>query len=220
MPAVLLEPVTHSAMSKQVRLLWRLELAALPSAVVWARKHTADAFTAWGYGAVVTVADQIVAELVSNAIQLIAPMQRPKPERCPSCLRPFDSPRYGDLDKVERITVTLVATDEALFIEVGDPDPRPPIVSELDLLDEDGRSLRLVAQLAKAWSFYHPREGGKVVWCELAMPAPDLPQRQRWIAQGRKAAPVMEDLPTLRRVRDGLRGLGDNDNGDNGEYRG
>lgn len=210
MPAVLVEPVTHAAMSKRARLLWRLELATVPSAAWWARRHTADAFTMWGYGAVVETAELLVSELVTNAIRQATP---PTDETtlCPSCSRPFDGSGYRELDKVDRITVTLVATDEALFIEVGDRDPRPPVVSEDDVFDEGGQGLRLVIGLAKAWSFYHPREGGKVVWCELALPPPDLPQRQRWIVQGSKPAPVMDDLPTLGRVRDGLLGLDDND---------
>jgi hypothetical protein len=208
--AALVEVAARPAVSKKARLLWRLELAAIPSAVSWARRHTADAFTAWGYGAVVKTAELLATELVTNAVRHTIPEPGTETTLCPSCGRPY-GPEYGELDRVQRITVTLVATDEALFIEVGDGDPRPPIVSERALLDEGGRGLRLVPQLAKAWSFYHPRDGGKVVWCELQLPAPGLPQRQRRIVQGRKPAPVMDDLPTLRRVRDGLAGLDDND---------
>ena len=47
----------------------------------------------------------------------------------------------------------------------GIPERQAP--SEDDL---DGRGLAIVEGLATQWGYYHARQGGKVVWAELALP--------------------------------------------------
>jgi hypothetical protein len=69
-------------------------------------------------------------------------------------------------------TVVLVRlTPAGLFVEVWDGDPRPPVLTRADALDEGGQGLALVAALAKAWDHYPCDKAttGKVIWAEIAI---------------------------------------------------
>jgi hypothetical protein len=79
---------------------------------------------------------------------------------------------------------------------------------------EDGRGLLLVASMSSRWGYYHPRRGGKVVWCELLVKSAlddtsglphTLPKRKHG---GRKSTEVMSDPQILQWVLDRLRQLG------------
>jgi hypothetical protein len=81
-----------------------------------------------------------------------------------------------------------------------------------------------VAELSKRWNWYTTRKpGGKVVWCVLEVPestineggtqaSRTLPRRMPQVGLARPVA-VMDDPEILRRVRDGLRELGDSNQG-------
>lgn len=60
--------------------------------------------------------------------------------------------------------------DGALRIEVADASPEPPEVCGVGSEEECGRGLELVGALADGWG-WTPCEGGKLVWCRLAVPA-------------------------------------------------
>jgi anti-sigma regulatory factor (Ser/Thr protein kinase) len=132
-----------------------LDLATLPSAPFWARRQTRTVLRAWRIWAeTIETAELLVSELVTNAVKFAGPV----PE--PSCHPSYRSAR--------RISLVLRHQPGQLIIEVSDPDPRPPVVAEVDSEAEGGRGLMLVQALSKEWNFYLPSTGGKVVYCVLA----------------------------------------------------
>ena len=54
-------------------------------------------------------------------------------------------------------------------IEIGDSSSQPPRMLRPGYTEIGGRGLLLVDRLAARWG-YTPQEGGKVVWCEVALP--------------------------------------------------
>jgi anti-sigma regulatory factor (Ser/Thr protein kinase) len=132
-----------------------LELATLPSAPFWARRQTRAALRSWSFWPeTIETAELLVSELVTNAIKFTG--------SDPALIS------YRDLDGVKRISLTLRHLTDRLIIEVSDPDPRPPVLSEPDSEADGGRGLMLVQMLSKEWSYYLPPSGGKVVYCVLA----------------------------------------------------
>ena len=69
------------------------------------------------------------------------------------------------------IELSLRRTGTSLIIEVRDPNPDPPAVQLAGPLDEDGRGLVIVDVLSARWGHAADEHGGKVVWCEIALPA-------------------------------------------------
>jgi hypothetical protein len=95
-----------------------------------------------------------------------------------------------------------------------------PVVPEQHLDAEGGRGLFPVDALSKQWDIYRPRNGGKVVWCELALsesgdPLPfqgALPEREPG-NHGPTAHRELDlvDMALMQRVLDGLRLAGERD---------
>ncbi|MFC0860683.1 SpoIIE family protein phosphatase [Sphaerimonospora cavernae] len=95
----------------------------------------------WGLESMVPMAQLLASELVTNAVRRTS--------------RP--------------ITIRLLRTD-ALLCEVSDDDHRMPALHEPGLLDEYGRGLYLVSQLAERWGTSRVA-GGKTVWFAMPLPA-------------------------------------------------
>ncbi|KAA9380971.1 SpoIIE family protein phosphatase [Microbispora cellulosiformans] len=95
---------------------------------------------AWGLASMTSVAELLVSELVTNAVR-----QTSRP-----------------------ITIRLLRTDH-LLCEVSDDNHRLPVQREPGLLDEDGRGLYLVGQLAGRWGTSRVA-GGKTVWFSMPIP--------------------------------------------------
>lgn len=159
-----------------------LELGALPTAVSCARLHARQVLWEWRLGELREVAELVVSELVTNAIQATAGRQLLAPVR-----------------------LRLSSAGSRALVEVWDADSRPPqprpteVDGVPDLVAESGRGLLLVATLSTRWGWYPERHcGGKVVWSELqAAPvapgdlaarfmslAPAWPERARHLASG------------------------------------
>lgn len=135
-----------------------LELVTLPSAPFWARRQTRAALRSWQFQPeTIETAELLVSELVTNSVKFAG----------------HDPARisYQELACAERISLTLRRLADRLIIEVSDPDPRPPVLSEPDIDAEGGRGLMLVQMLSKEWSYDLPPAGGKVVYCVLASTA-------------------------------------------------
>jgi anti-sigma regulatory factor (Ser/Thr protein kinase) len=127
-----------------------LLLGALPSAVPCARLHTRQVLWEWGLSEVAEVAELLLSELVTNAVQAARA-------------------NVNDMS----VNVHLSANRDRLLIEVWDGNVQPPVLHEPEndfpALDaESGRGLFLVETLSERWGWYPTRNPeGKVTWCEL-----------------------------------------------------
>ena len=127
-----------------------LLLGALPSAVPCARLHVRQVLWEWGLSEVAEVAELLLSELLTNAMQAARAAANDLP-----------------------VNIRLSANRDRLLIEVWDGNVQPPVPRVLGYdfpaLDaESGRGLFLVETLSERWGWYPTRNpGGKVTWCEL-----------------------------------------------------
>jgi anti-sigma regulatory factor (Ser/Thr protein kinase) len=128
-----------------------IDLVTLPSSPFWARRHTEAMLKLWHAEYLIDTADLLVSELVTNAV-VFSGDGKPGP----------------GLEGVRRIRLALRLLTSELFIEVADPDPRPPVpVRGIAEDAENGRGLMLVEALSREWNYYLPPSGGKVVYCVI-----------------------------------------------------
>lgn len=167
-----------------------LEVAADPASVPRARSYMRQIATEWQLAVVGDEAALLVSELVTNAISATA----------------ASAEQAG-------IGLYILQGQGRLTLLVWDSGPGIPerhVPSEDDL---DGRGLTIVGALSAQWGYYHVRQGGKIVWAELALPSPEpspVPLQQRLVATyitGPRSVESVDDLELLRRVRQGLLGL-------------
>jgi PAS domain S-box-containing protein len=116
------------------------DLSNDPATVPTARHLVARQLIEWGLKPLVTPAELIVSELITNAI------------------------RHGDGPHRLRLIQHRVLTCEVSDTDTGRPRPRHP-----GTLDEHGRGLSLVARLARRWGSRSEADG-KVVWAEQDLP--------------------------------------------------
>jgi len=136
-----------------------MELAALPTTPFWARCQARTVLREWRMlPEVIETAELLVSELVTNAVKFSSPV----PVRL----------RYADLERVERISLTLRHQAGQVVIEVSDSDVNPPRLADADAGAESGRGLMLVDALSKEWSYFLPPSGGKTVYCVLSTEEP------------------------------------------------
>lgn len=127
-----------------------LRLAALPSSVSWARRILRHMLRQWQLDAVADPALLLLSELVTNAVQAASHGAGQHPSQPMICL-------------------TVQLTSGRLVIRVWDANPALPVLQEADVTGDHGRGLLLVDFLADSWGHY-ASGGGKVVWCEVAIP--------------------------------------------------
>lgn len=116
------------------------ELSADPAEVATARELTLGQLAAWGLEEKSFTTELIVSELVTNAV------------------------RYGG----GPIRLRLIR-DAVLICEVSDTNSTAPRMRRARVLDEGGRGLLLVAQIAHRWGS-RPTDSGKVIWAEETLP--------------------------------------------------
>lgn len=129
-----------------------VRLAALPSAVPWARRVLRHTLCDWQLESMSDPALLLVSELVTNAIQASQTL---------ACLGQPGHPMVS-------LTVELSGT--SLLLKVWDANPCLPVLQEADLTGDRGRGLLLVDFMADAWG-HHDAGQGKVVWCEIGCEA-------------------------------------------------
>ncbi|MFF3879348.1 SpoIIE family protein phosphatase [Streptomyces sp. NPDC001978] len=111
-----------------------------PKAVATARTHTHHQLTLWGVDEeTVYTTEMIVSELVTNAV------------------------RYG----TPPLRLRLIK-DRTLTCEVHDGNPLAPRLRHAKTIDEGGRGLFIVAQLAQNWGVRYSLDG-KTVWAEQTL---------------------------------------------------
>ncbi|WUN28844.1 SpoIIE family protein phosphatase [Streptomyces sp. NBC_00316] len=120
-----------------------------PTAAAIARGHTRRTLADWNVDEdTAYAAELIVSELVTNAIRYGAP---------PMQLR--------------------LIKDRTLTCEVHDDSPVSPQLRHARTVDEGGRGLFIVAQLAQRWGTRYTTEG-KTVWSEQTLPTPASPHSE------------------------------------------
>jgi anti-sigma regulatory factor (Ser/Thr protein kinase) len=132
-----------------------LALAAMPTAPFWARRYTRR-FLGSCRGITDEAADTaelLVSELVTNAVRFSGD--------------PARALTYSERASARLIALSLRHFGVGLLIEVFDTDNDPPVLVHARDDAENGRGLMLVDALCREWSYFHPAEGGKVVYCFL-----------------------------------------------------
>ncbi|MEU9384804.1 SpoIIE family protein phosphatase [Streptomyces sp. NPDC048279] len=116
------------------------EVPVDPAAVADIRARAARQVVAWGFDELAVTTELIVSELVTNAIRYAEPPIRLK-----------------------------LLRDSWLTCEVADASSTAPRLRHARSMDEGGRGLFLVAQLAHRWGARYTGEG-KIIWAEQEIP--------------------------------------------------
>ncbi|WP_405770298.1 SpoIIE family protein phosphatase [Streptomyces sp. NBC_00080] len=116
------------------------EVPADPAAVADVRARATRQVEAWGLGELAMTSELIVSELVTNAVLYATP---------PIRLR--------------------LILDARLTCEVSDASSTAPRLRHARIMDEGGRGLFLVAQLAHRWGSRYTADG-KIIWAEQEIP--------------------------------------------------
>jgi hypothetical protein len=133
-----------------------LELGALPTAAPCARLHANLVLREWHLDGLVQTAAQVVAELVSNAVQASAALTG---SRFAGVWAPGTPP----------VRMWLSADEHRVVIQVWDGSDRPPVPQPMAPEADSGRGLLLVGALSAEWGCYTPdKSSGKVVWAVVA----------------------------------------------------
>lgn len=115
--------------------------ASGPTSAAAARRWSRGITQGWGMAATGDLVCLVASELVTNAV----------------------------LHARSELEVVLEVGDR-VRLEVHDRSVRLPAMRTSSALTATGRGLRLVELLARTWGA-DPTAGGKLVWCEFAMPA-------------------------------------------------
>jgi anti-sigma regulatory factor (Ser/Thr protein kinase) len=145
-PSTLLSPVPADG-----RLTRYVRLAALPSAVPWARRVLRHMLCEWQLENMADPAALLLSELVTNAVEA-------SPGR--ACRKPGKLPMIG---------LAIRLTPASLVLEVWDASPLRPVPQDAGIAGDRGRGLLLIDALADSWG-HRAADGGKIVWCEVAIP--------------------------------------------------
>ncbi|MBX7268811.1 hypothetical protein KIF24_24180 [Micromonospora sp. Llam7] len=170
----------------QARAISDLTLAATHAAINVAKLFVAYVLREWEHPELVRDGEDVMAELVKNAVELTGV--------------PEENPRWNDLEYLALLRVRLVLLDEGIVIEVADGHNQPPVPSEQ------------FRSISRRWNSY-PTKVGRVVWCELEfqpyqLTSNGLPKRRPSpVAGNTRPAQHVTDPDLLRRVRDGLEAL-------------
>lgn len=144
-----------------------LPLAAMPNAPYWARQHTKDMLVKWGAGVLLTNAQLVVTELVTNAVRVSGTLEVTAQQHYAEEPR---SVSYDELGDVGTVQLRLSYGLRRLLVEVWDKSEEPPARQLPDFESEGGRGLFLVSAFCERWGWYPSEQGGKVVWAEVARP--------------------------------------------------
>jgi anti-sigma regulatory factor (Ser/Thr protein kinase) len=134
------------------RLTRYVRLAGLSSAVPWTRRVLRHMLHEWQLESMADSVALLASELVTNAVEVSAG-------------------RTGrDHGKLPMIGLAIRLTAAGLVLEVWDASPLRPVPQEADTAADGGRGLSLIDALADSWG-HRAADGGKIVWCEVAIPS-------------------------------------------------
>jgi Histidine kinase-like ATPase domain len=124
-------------------------LSPSPGSAKAAREFTRATLRDWGLITLADVAELVVSELVTNAVQHGIPGAA------------------GKLGERRLVRLRLLAQAPFLMCVVADPGLGIPVLREADPDAETGRGLTLVDACCVRWGWHLLDEGGKVVWALL-----------------------------------------------------
>jgi hypothetical protein len=133
-----------------------LELGLLQTAASCARGYTRLVLADWGLPDLADPAEQVVSELVTNAITA-------------SCQ--LIGSRFGGRwsPGAPPVRLWLAADGQQVLVHVWDGSDRMPEAKDLDPECEHGRGLWLVEALSEDWGAFRPAHAsGKVTWAVVA----------------------------------------------------
>ncbi len=132
------------------------ELAATASAVPRARGHVRLVLSDWGLRKLTDPAEQVVSELVTNAVAATYGLVE---SRFGGRWSPGTPP----------VRLWLLSDYRTVLVEVWDGSDRMPEPRDPDPEDEHGRGLWLVEALSEDWGAFRPAHAsGKVTWAAVA----------------------------------------------------
>jgi anti-sigma regulatory factor (Ser/Thr protein kinase) len=141
------DTVTHDG-----PLQTRLELAALPTAPGCARGHVRSLAHEWGLAGLADIAELLVSELVTNAVQASQHLKT-----------------SADLAIVPVVRLWITSDRVSMAIHVWDACDEMPVRQDADPDAVGGRGLLMVETLGKDWGAYRQARG-KVVWVLISLP--------------------------------------------------
>lgn len=152
-------------------------MGALVTVPAIARAHVRVTLTGWRLGGLAEVAELVVSELVTNAVQ--------------ASTTPAGEPAYI-AGRMPLIGLRLHSNGARLLVEVYDQAPGRPALRHVSADAESGRGLATVHHLTAGRWGWHAVHGqaGKVVWAELAAGLASAPDRRapRRFCQVRRSA--------------------------------
>lgn len=125
-------------------------LSARPESVCTGRDFTRATIRDWGLAALADVAELVVSELVTNALQ-------------------HGVPSAGTLRSGHLVRLRLLAHAPFVMCMVTDPGSEIPVMREPDPAAESGRGLAVVEACCVRWGWHLLDDGGKVVWSLLRL---------------------------------------------------
>jgi hypothetical protein len=168
------------AVTATLRCTDDITLAATRTAISCSRLFVMSTLGRWRAASLVDDALLVADELVTDAVKTTGVMD----------IRP----RWAELDHLNLITVRLFGLEASIRIEVWDSCPhRPALPDNADTAIKRG---------------YYPTARGKVVWAELPAPPRRYPPHTPLFPPPEELPRHETDPDLLRRVRDGLEGLG------------
>jgi anti-sigma regulatory factor (Ser/Thr protein kinase) len=174
-----------------------LTLAAVPTAVKLSRAFAAVTLRSWGLGRMTEEAELVISEIATNAVKATGITDA--------------EPGWSERADLAVIRVRIAWLQTRLLLEVWDSDQEPPKPEDAGPDAENGRGLTIIEALCARWDYALTAHGGKVVWAELAIPPLPVTDAGLAIRIPARPAPVRpavnHDLPTLRRVYQGLKNL-------------
>lgn len=135
-----------------------LQFRAMVSAVPCARGHVRLVLREWGLEDLADAVEQVVSELVTNAIKASSELA---------------GSRFGGhwSPDAPPVRLWLLSDSRTLLVEVWDGSDQMPRLKDLDPEGEHGRGLWLVEALSEDWGVFRPAHAsGKVTWAAIAKP--------------------------------------------------
>jgi len=123
-------------------------LSPRPESVKAGREFTRATLQDWGIAALADVAELVVSELVTNALQHGVPSARPP---------------LGQ----QFVRLRLLAQAPFVMCLVTDPGSEIPVLRDSGLAAESGRGLKVVEACCVRWGWHLLDGGGKIVWALL-----------------------------------------------------